>query len=346
MKKIFLSLFVSVIGFSGLAFSSPVAAASRDCDSNAIIHCGALTTSELQQKYNTNATGDLDDVFAHYGISASDIKSMPNVKEGHIHKDGRVVVDGVVVATNAKSVGRHDIDGSSKVTINGKTYYERTPSVSFRSDSLPAFVVLKEDGTFDYAIIKSCGNPVTATNVVKLKEQPKPEPKYTCDSLTATKINRTTYRFDAEATADNGATVTEYEYGFGDGNGITVKDSIYTYEYSEPGTYTAEVTVHFDVNGTSKTATGTQCKVKVTVAEEPKKEEPKKEEPCPYDATLPKDSAECVEEEEPEVVPADEIPKTGPAQLIGAGIGVSSMSAAGYYWIASRRNLIGKILNR
>ncbi|RWZ78103.1 MAG: hypothetical protein EOT04_02960 [Candidatus Chaera renei] len=44
--------------------------------------------------------------------------------------------------------------------------------------------------------------------------------------------------------------------------------------------------------------------------------------------------------------PPAELPKTGPADIFGAGAAVSSITAAGYYWVQSRRNLINRLMNR
>jgi hypothetical protein len=51
--------------------------------------------------------------------------------------------------------------GSTKVNHQGAVFYKRPPAVSFAQSSLPALVSMK-DGHFQFAIIASCGNPVSA----------------------------------------------------------------------------------------------------------------------------------------------------------------------------------------
>lgn len=137
----------------------------RDCDSNAVIRCGALSTSELIKKYNSNSSTRA--IFLHFGISPNDIGNIGSTAAaGRVTKSGKVVVNGKTVATNALTAGRQNISGSRKVTSRGVTFYERAPSVSFASSSLSAFVVMN-NGRFEFAILASCGNPVRATAVKK-----------------------------------------------------------------------------------------------------------------------------------------------------------------------------------
>ena len=62
------------------------------------------------------------------------------------------------------------------------------------------------------------------------------------------------------------------------------------------------------------------------------------EPPCeiPGKEHLPKDSPECVET-------PPELPKTGLDMMIGGGIGLGSLTAAGYYYASSRRNLLSAL---
>ncbi|PLS80750.1 hypothetical protein CYG49_04290 [Candidatus Saccharibacteria bacterium] len=256
MKKLLVGIGIAVSLLTGVAFTNtnPASAAGgRDCDTNAIVRCGALDTAEMQTKYNQNTSGDLPAVFAHYGITGADISNTANMKMGRVYKDGRIEVDGNTVATGARSVGRENMTGSNPVTIAGKTYYERSTNVSFDSASIPAIVIMK-NGVFHRAIITSCGNPVVATP----KEQPKPV-----------------------------APVVK----------------------APP----------------------------VTPVEKPKAQP----ENCPIAGkeNLPKDSPDC--KETPQVLPS-----TGPGALLSAGAGISSLTAAGYYFSLSRRKLLNSFLNR
>jgi hypothetical protein len=134
--------------------------ASRDCDDYAIIHCGALSTSELKKDYNLPGVAP---IYKHFGISATNISNIGSLAvAGRVYDDGKVKVNGEVVATKAITAARKYVKGSHTVTINGVTYYVRYVSASLSRSSEAAFVVMK-NGVFDYAIMGPCGNPVMAT---------------------------------------------------------------------------------------------------------------------------------------------------------------------------------------
>lgn len=133
---------------------------ARDCDSNAVMHCGAMTINELNTKYDNVAS--TRHIYDYFDITGKDINNMKQfAKSGKVNKNGNVTVDGKIVATNARTAGRLNIAGSTRVTHQGTTFYTRTPSVSFLSNSLDAYVIM-ENGAFSYAILASCGNPVSA----------------------------------------------------------------------------------------------------------------------------------------------------------------------------------------
>lgn len=149
------------INGSNVSFNS-----TRDCDTNAIMRCGAMDTGELVQKYNA-ADNNTRAVYTYYNISSSDIANMPSsAVAGKVHKNGTVTVNGTVVARDAISAGWHNMPGSSATTYNGVTFYNSSPAVSFVADQIDAYVVLNQNGQFQYAILASCANPVKATNVV------------------------------------------------------------------------------------------------------------------------------------------------------------------------------------
>lgn len=446
MKKVHIVLFSAValigalVAFNVTGTNSQAIRNVRDCDNNSIIYCGALSQSELLKKFDENKTKDLPALYKHYGITRDDMAGKTSqVKIGKVYKDGRVVVDGKVVATEARSVGRHNKPNSTKVTIAGKTFYERANSQAFVSDSIDAFVLMR-NGQFYRAILTACSNPVIAK-----------APSYSCDALKGTKITRTEYRFDATAKAANGATITKYHFDFGDGKKLSSTSPNVKHTYAKAGSYKVKVSVEVKVHGSTKTVTGPHCETTIKVEEEPKKpvytcdalsarlvkEEdntyeytldhtatggaelttvdydfgdgtvetkpaaaaktvqhsytkagtykttatlhftykengkdvvkdikcetsvtvspdmcplipslPKDDprcEPCPYNSELPKDSPKC---EEPVGDVPPELPKTGMGEIIGSGLGLGALVAAGYYWQASRRSLLSALLNR
>lgn len=236
----------------------------RNCASDAIISCGAITQDELVQKYDKDTSG-VQKIYAHYGITRDDlIGKTSQIKSGIVYQDGHIAVDGKTVATNAYSLSReafNDANGNKPrtVTINGTTLYEG-PNMSIFVRSVDAYVLFR-DGQFYRAIISSCANPVMAAATEK--------PVYSCDNLKADKIERTRYRFTTTAKASGGAALGDYTYDFGDGTkangGKTVE-----HQYAKPGTYTIKVTANIKLMGETKPVTGEHCVATITVEEESK----------------------------------------------------------------------------
>lgn len=157
-------LMTSWAGATNLSIGGP-----SDCDDNAILHCGAHSMNELIGKYDNNAYARV--VYKAFGISAADMGSLPSMAvEGRVTKAGDVYAGGRLVARNAMTGGRQYMPGSKQVDVrvnaNRKAvFFKRAPSVSFASDSLPAYVSM-QNGRFRFAIIASCGNAVSATPVI------------------------------------------------------------------------------------------------------------------------------------------------------------------------------------
>lgn len=188
MKK--LSLFKKMlIGAGALLVASlaivPAFSASqpRDFNGNAIMYGGAYSITELTNKAEKGTgqphqgPGELNSFYTKLGMSPNYFDEMTN---GTVYKDGRVVVAGKVVASKVYSAGRHDIDSSTRDNSFSYPIYWRHPSVSFVSDSIPAFVYMNYDGTMAFAVLKACGNPIKGVGV-----KTKPVPKY---SLTVRKF--------------------------------------------------------------------------------------------------------------------------------------------------------------
>ena len=230
----------------------------RENSSNAIIRNGVCTPSEFLKKYKENKTGDLPAIYKHYGINVNDFK---NAKPGVVTRSGDVKVDGKVVAKNAYTMGRtHDNrTGSKKITINGKTYWQRSDNSNQHSTEQAVMVVFDQFGRFKSAIINSCANPLIAVPT-------KPKPSAVCENVT---INKTTtrnrYLVTAKASAKDGAKITGYTFDFGDGTKVKQNGHLMHHTYKKEGTYTVKVTVHTNIGD----KTSTNCQGKVTVAPEP-----------------------------------------------------------------------------
>lgn len=274
------ALFVlSVFGISQLTAQAASIDRTRDCDKYAIVYCGTMSVSEIRDKYSEK---DHDNVFRAFGISKADVSG--DIRKGTVYQDGRVVVGGKTVATNAVMAARY-LGGSS---ISGSSTAKKT-SVSRMGSAQEALVKFNADGEFEWAIMTPCGNPVKATPV-KVKK-----PVYSCDGLNAVSLSRTKYEFTTDATAKDGASVASYNYTFGDGHTAKAGKTT-THTYAKPGTYTVSVKVSVTVHGKTLTAPG-DCQTTITVAPEN----------CPIKGkeNYPKDSPECKDDK-----PSIEITKT------------------------------------
>ncbi len=260
LRLIIVAAAVAVVGLAGYNIvqgDSVAAAEVVECGDNSVIRCGTMSADELKTKYAADEA-DLQAIYTHYGISASDIANSSSAKTGYVSPDGNVTVAGKVVATGMYSVGRTLQSGGTAIKITDTTtVYEGQGRVH---STLSAFVFFNTDGSFKAAIIKVCGNPVKATPVPVVK------PVYSCDTLTADKISRNKYNFTTTASAKDGATITGYTYNFGDGTTQSGTNAI-EHSYSQAGTYTITVTVQIDVDGQVQNVAG-DCKVKVKVEPE------------------------------------------------------------------------------
>ncbi|HSW78161.1 MAG TPA: PKD domain-containing protein [Candidatus Chromulinivoraceae bacterium] len=270
MKRFYASLAALTVAIAGFLLLNVVngtsnAALPRDCDNNSIIFCGGITPSELASRYTANKTGDLATVYHSYGLSDHEMTHAgTSAKMGEIHRDGRVTVNGEVVATGATSIGREQLYANrTKVKIGSRYYYEGSPEYSYAKgvESIVAYVFFDQNGNFKAAVMTSCGNPVHA--------HPKPKPEYACNALTADKISRTERKFAASASAKNGAAVASYTYDFGDGTKQTSNAATVNHTYSKPGTYTAKLTANINVDGQTKAITGANCQTTFTIETPP-----------------------------------------------------------------------------
>jgi hypothetical protein len=169
-----------MIVLTSAIFAIPVVQASqpRDNDSNAILYGGAYTITELISKVNSGNTKGPHQTSAElkklYSTVGMDFGWFGQLQSGTIYKDGHVTLNGKTVATRVQTMGRHYISGSTQDTRLPYPVYWRNPSVSFNSNSLPAWIFMNYDGTMGFGIVKSCGNPIKAAGV-----KVKPTPKFT-----------------------------------------------------------------------------------------------------------------------------------------------------------------------
>lgn len=260
MKKVIILILIALTTIIGVVVIDqamhPLSA--KDCSTNAVAKCGVWSVKEMRNAYNNDTTKGLRNIYNGMGIT-SDTVNNATVKEGYVHKDGRITIGSEVVATNAISAGRTKInDKRIKQTYNGTTYYTSKTQDTFKASKISAYVFLDAYGRFLGAVLHDCGNPIKGTPT-------KPKPSLTCDLLGSTPISRTTFRFTASATAKDGAKISGHTFVFGDGTSKKQSGATIDHAYTKPGTYTATVTVHSNLPD----ATSAKCKVTVKVAPEP-----------------------------------------------------------------------------
>jgi hypothetical protein len=253
---------VTMLGLGSMALQPKAAAVSLggpyNCDANAVLVGGASNTDTVISDYKngitrvcngkkiTNSAASIHHIYSRFGISNSEIQGLSTTAvAGAVTKSGNVYANGHLVATGALTAGRQFISRSTRRTVDGTTFYTRPPSVSFLNNSLSAYVVM-QDGQFKFAILSSCGNPVTA--------HPKPpvHGELACTELLATpgtieSNGDQSYTFTARAKASN-ASISKYVFDLGNGHGTqTVKTSATSAKSGKqtyaPGSYTVKVTV-------------------------------------------------------------------------------------------------------
>lgn len=344
----------SALAINGLNRTSNAADVdnSPDCDTVAIIKCGAFS----KQKVLDKMSGDVTKTFAALGISRSDVKNA-HFESGTVWRDGRVTVGGKTVATNAMTASRN-YKCARHITSNTCTMLPQ----HFVTAGQTALVAMK-NGVFQFAVIKPCGNPVKATP----KKTP-PQPEYACTDLKATKIDRDTYRFTATASAKNGAKLVGYHFYFGDNHNEQQSSRTVSHNF-KPGTYTVTVKALVKVNDKTKTVSGKHCSVQLTVKPQPKtpmtevcnpdtgeiisvpedqadKYAPVNSPECQPTPPVPQPTCETKPDMEKCQPPKEELPETGPTGLISGALGLGTLGSAGYYFRDSRRQLLAKLLKR
>lgn len=276
MKKQLLAFGVSLLAMATIGvvqLQTKAVDSSRDCDQYAVIRCGTLNRDELRREFETNNTAgangytteqaDIKKIFNAMGITRADLDL--RVEQGVVYKDGSVKVGDKTVATDAKMAAR-GLGGTQIAGTNAQKV-----SVSAMSDAQTAMVFYKA-GKFAFAVMKPCGNPVTATP----KEEPKPEPTPVaeCVSLKAVARNQTDYELTATAKVSGGAKIESYHFTVTQQGGSKIFDNTYpatgptqsvVYTGFQPGTYTATV----KVKTSEGIKTSQNCTVTITVAKPP-----------------------------------------------------------------------------
>src|SRR5215213_1061937 len=266
-KLLLTSLFVlaiaGVLAVTSVTGMTGVRAAN--CSTNDIINCGVSGVSDFVAKYHRNTTGDLPAVYAHYGLSPSDVDRFERTAvNGIAYKNGEIRVNGKVVATGGFSVGRNHKPGDQPVNIQvggqTKTYWQGSNQTAFAGDSIPALVMMNGD-QFEFAVLTTCANAQQGHPTGKA-------PSFACNMLSVTPKTGTTntFTFTASASVTGGAKIDHYVYEFGDGSQQTSTATSVSHTYARSGNFTAKVTVFVKVNGETKSISSAHCSKPVMVS--------------------------------------------------------------------------------
>lgn len=352
-KSLIAGVFVLGLGtFVGLGFFSQqnvAHAIARDCDDNAIMRCGAETAGEFRDKCNADATGDLKTIYGHYWIPC-DVQ----VVDGQSFKDNTVRVNGRIVADNAQSIGRQQLNGEHPISISGKTYYEGPNATSFANDGLPTLVALDAQGNFKYAIIKGCGNPIYAHPVAP-PPPPQPAMIQVCELATKKIISIKETDFNAQLHSKNLADCQEKQIQvceLATKKIIMIKESQYNAQLHSKNLQDCQVkqlqvcelssgsiiTINENQYDSSKHSKNLEDCQKLTVCDLTTKKIVTIKQSEFDSSKYSKDQNDCNE------VPV--LPQTGPGGIIGAGLGIGGTIVAASYYAASRRDLLSALLNR
>lgn len=250
---------------------------AAQCSNFNVVACGTYNIYSVREAYGrANVKG----AYNHAGITDNMIyNTWP--KTGTVDRHGRIVVDGRVVGTAARTfqakAGTLQYAPEGMIQYGGTMYYQYPVSHSFvnrhgtvLSDNEEIYAWFDNSGKFIAGVIKSCGNPVWTYNPTPPPTPPK-NPSLTCDALSVKAFSRNTFRFNVTATTKDGASIKDYTYDLGNGQKKTTTAATLDYTYANPGTYKVSVTVNGNAGGAvSKTSTNCQTTVVVKPKEEPK----------------------------------------------------------------------------
>jgi hypothetical protein len=129
-------------------------------------------TSKMTNGDGHHSAADIQRIYFSEGRGMTR-ENFNNTVDGVVYKNGDVRVNGQLVATGARSIGRTNMAGS----VQSGSVWERPTQTSFVADSIPAWVNM-DGGKVNYFVIKSCGNWGHATPVSKPTPSPSVKPSY------------------------------------------------------------------------------------------------------------------------------------------------------------------------
>lgn len=285
----------------------------------------------------------------------------------------------VTVATISRSeyefTGTADV--SNGATVSGYVFtvknssgaVVKTVTVNSTAQSVKSGVVsLPTAGSYTVSLtVKTSLGDKTDANCVKVFTVPPAPatPVAACTLLNRIAISRTESTLRATASATGGATISAYVFTVKSASGTVAKTMTVTTSSTSattpkfelaPGDYSASVTVKTSLGD----KTDTKCNINFTIPKPDQVEVCNPETGKPMVVNKgeegkykPVGDVACQEvavtppaPTTPQVEGVSTIASTGPADMIGGGVGLSSIAAAGYYFRESRRRLTDALRNR
>ncbi len=180
-----------------------------------------------------------------------------------------------------KKLDRTKFEFSTKYTVENATFKSvtyvvrnasgtevyRGPNATFTTETVgkytvQAIVTVTVDGKDKEVTSDKCKGEFEVTKAPVV-------PKYTCDSLTVKKIERTKFEFNTTYTVQN-ATFKHVTYVVRNASGAEIyRGTNNTYTQTTPGTYTVQAIVTVTVDGQDKEVTSDKCKATFKVDQPP-----------------------------------------------------------------------------
>ncbi len=170
-KNIVIAVLAFMLGmFSAAAVQTTTAASDND-----IISGGVSSDSQIRNALTNgdgvNSASNIRAIFKE-AIGVDKANDFRNMKSGHVYRNGRVVVGGETVATDAQSTGRLNFRNSKPLGDTGAFMHRTDVRFSQGVERISALVKFDDKGEYMYAVLKNCGNPVIAKPVkVKVVEK-------------------------------------------------------------------------------------------------------------------------------------------------------------------------------
>lgn len=242
------------------------AASARDCSVNSVDYknlnggCGALSPQELIADIRQNDPGDLQNTYAHFGLTSNKYDRFANeAVQGVAKADGTVWVNGHKVMENAWSIGRTKFGYSQDYPIGGTMFYKSFHKQVLQGKDHDVMVMFDENGTAEVAVLNACGN---ATDGDKIPTSA------ACKQLNMTAVQgkKNTYRFTTDVELVGNAQLAKVVYKFSDGTTVEKANGTEAVEHTFAKSGSAKVEIHVKLpNGKIKVISGDNCVKQITV---------------------------------------------------------------------------------